>query len=53
KLFKEPGRFKAKPGQKRPEKRTCFHCKKPGHIQTNDYSWKKQQADRGNEKLHQ
>ncbi|ETN20188.1 hypothetical protein PPTG_03246 [Phytophthora nicotianae INRA-310] len=48
KAFRGKGRFKPKTNPKRAEGRTCFHCKKPGHIKANCFLWKKEQEKQGN-----
>ncbi|KAG2782342.1 hypothetical protein PC129_g4633 [Phytophthora cactorum] len=48
KPFRGKGRFKPRPHSKRAEDRTCFHCKKPGHIKANFFLWKKEQGNQGN-----
>ncbi|ETI57541.1 hypothetical protein F443_00190 [Phytophthora nicotianae P1569] len=48
KAFLGKGRFKPKTNPKRAEGRTCFHCKKPGHIKANCFLWKKEQEKQGN-----
>jgi hypothetical protein len=53
KSFRLKGRFKPKPDYKRTEDRTCFFCKKPGHIKANCFAWKKEQAKQGNEQPRQ
>jgi hypothetical protein len=45
--------LKPKPDNKRTEDRTCFFCKKPGHIKANCFAWKKEQAKQGNEQPRQ
>ncbi|ETM47240.1 hypothetical protein L914_08028 [Phytophthora nicotianae] len=51
KIFRCKGCFK--PGTK-PKygkaTRTCFYCKKPGHIKPDCHAWKKKQGEQGNEK---
>ncbi|GMF20525.1 unnamed protein product [Phytophthora fragariaefolia] len=44
KPFHGKGRFKPSVEPKRAEGRTCFHCKKPGHIKANCFLWKKEQV---------
>ena len=53
KSFRQKGRFKPKSDSKRTEDRTCFFCKKPGHIKANCFAWKKEQAHQGNEQPRQ
>ncbi|ETP14445.1 hypothetical protein F441_10638 [Phytophthora nicotianae CJ01A1] len=48
KAFRVKGCFKPKTNPKRAEGRTCFHCKKPGHIKANCFLWKKEQEKQGN-----
>ncbi|ETP53449.1 hypothetical protein F442_01645, partial [Phytophthora nicotianae P10297] len=48
KPFDKKGRYKAKPDGKRAEGRTCFFCKKPGHIKANCFAWKKEQGKQEN-----
>ncbi|ETO84373.1 hypothetical protein F444_01706 [Phytophthora nicotianae P1976] len=48
KPFGKKGRHKAKPDGKRAEGRTCFFCKKPGHIKANCFAWKKEQGKQEN-----
>ncbi|GMF67257.1 unnamed protein product [Phytophthora fragariaefolia] len=48
KPFHGKGRFKPSVEPKRAEGRTCFHCKKPGHIKANCFLWKKEQEKPGN-----
>ncbi|ETO77170.1 hypothetical protein F444_07597 [Phytophthora nicotianae P1976] len=48
KEYRGKGRFKPKTNPKRAEGRTCFHCKKPGHIKANCFLWKKEQENQGN-----
>ncbi|KAE9338004.1 hypothetical protein PR003_g11719 [Phytophthora rubi] len=49
KAFRQKGRFKTKSDNKSAEDRTCFFCKKPGHIKANCFGWKKEQAKQRNE----
>ncbi|KAE9087733.1 hypothetical protein PF006_g25737 [Phytophthora fragariae] len=53
KSFRQKGRFKPKSDNKSTEDRTCFFCKKPGHIKANCFGWKKEQAKQGNEQPRQ
>ncbi|KAE9302458.1 hypothetical protein PF008_g22488 [Phytophthora fragariae] len=53
KPFGGKGRFKPRSDSKRTEGRTCFHCKKPGHIKSNCFLWKKEQEKQGNEQPRQ
>ncbi|KAG2777583.1 hypothetical protein PC129_g23703 [Phytophthora cactorum] len=39
KPFRGKGYFKPRPDSKRAEDRTCFHCKKPGHIKASCFLW--------------
>ncbi|KAG3003200.1 hypothetical protein PC128_g17971 [Phytophthora cactorum] len=48
KPFRGKGLFKPRPDSKRAEDRTCFHCKKPGHIKANCFLWKMEQGKQGN-----
>ncbi|EGZ06020.1 hypothetical protein PHYSODRAFT_342201 [Phytophthora sojae] len=53
KPFRGKGRFKPRSDSKRTEGRTCYHCKKPGHIKANCFLWKKEQEKQGNEEPRQ
>ncbi|POM69577.1 Hypothetical protein PHPALM_14126 [Phytophthora palmivora] len=47
KSFRGKGRFKLKADSKRTEGRTCFYCKKLGHVKANCFLWKKDQEKQG------
>ncbi|KAE9043142.1 hypothetical protein PR003_g6169 [Phytophthora rubi] len=53
KPFRGKGRFKTRSDSRRPESRTCYRCKKPGHIKANCFLGKKKQEKEGNEQLRQ
>uniref|UniRef100_H3GWM8 CCHC-type domain-containing protein n=1 Tax=Phytophthora ramorum TaxID=164328 RepID=H3GWM8_PHYRM len=53
KPFRGKGRFKPRAKSESKETRTCYFCKKPGHVKADCYAWKNEQAKQGNDKPRQ
>ncbi|KAG6613012.1 uncharacterized protein IUM83_11815 [Phytophthora cinnamomi] len=53
KPFRGKGRFKPRSKPRRSDDKTCFFCKKPGHIKADCFAWKREQAKQGNDKPRQ